>query len=459
MRIIKKANDKITKLWGEGRILPTAYRLLTYTIPAETEDGILLQNAMTGELIRLDREEADKVSSLPCDYAPWMDDLIRKHFLVKVDVDDKKSVDTLRRALKISESSKNITDYTILPTTYCNARCFYCYETGRTQETMTDETADKLVDFMEAHRGGKPLRIGWFGGEPLVGVRQIDRISNALMERNVTFSASMISNGYLFDEATVKRAKENWKLKNIQITLDGTETVYNQTKAYVTPCESPFKKVLDNIGLLLQNEIQVSIRLNLGLHNADDLEMLVKELAMRFEDKSHLGAYACLLFDGCGMEPVHFRADELALLNEKKASLENLIRSFASDPVSGKLPRLIAHRCMADNTFSVTVLPSGKLGKCEHYTDSHYVGDLESGVTDGQELKCFAEPITFPVCAECPLYPSCIKLNLCETDRFCSQELSQADIRDTQRAMRDHYALFLRKTPAQEKENDENPNC
>ena len=37
----------------------------------------------------------------------------------------------------------------------------------------------------------------------------------------------MISNGILFDEESVKKAKEFWKLGNIQITLDGTYDYYD----------------------------------------------------------------------------------------------------------------------------------------------------------------------------------------------------------------------------------------
>ena len=45
----------------------------------------------------------------------------------------------------------------------------------------------------------------------------------------------MISNGYLFSEEIIDRAARLWELRNVQITLDGTEKVYNETKAYIAP--------------------------------------------------------------------------------------------------------------------------------------------------------------------------------------------------------------------------------
>jgi len=444
MRVICKADSKIGKLWGEGTIQPAVYRLLTYCIPAEAEDGILLHNAVTGELIFLDREEMEHISSLPCHYAPWMDGLIRKHFLVQAERNDKSTVDTLRLAMRTVYASKAVTDYTILPTTGCNARCFYCYEAGCRQETMSDETADRLVDFMDVHRNGKPLHLSWFGGEPLLGVRQIDRICAALKQRNIDFSSSMTSNGYPFDKAIAGRAGADWKLEKIQITLDGTEKVYNETKAYAAPCPSPYRRVLDNIGYLLQSGIRVNIRLNLGLHNADDLNALVREVAAEFEEKALLGMYVHILFEQCGLSPICFQADERALLKEKKAALEELIRSFAAVPYKGKLPKLKATYCMADKSSSVTVLPSGMLGKCEHYLEAHFVGSLDAGITDAQELNRFAGRIAYPECAGCPSYPACIKLKMCEAERVCYDMADKLSAKDVKRSMRLHYEAYLR---------------
>lgn len=57
---------------------------------------------------------------------------------------------------------------------------------------------------------------------------------------------------YLFDGATVEQAVSHWKLKSVQITLDGTEEIYNRSKAFIyKDGKSPYQVVLANIQRLL----------------------------------------------------------------------------------------------------------------------------------------------------------------------------------------------------------------
>jgi len=448
MKVILNAGADILAFWGEGKIQQSVYRLLTYTISQAVEGGTLLHNAVTGEMVLLDDAETQNLSSLPCAYAPWMDELIEKHFLVREESDDKKMVDTLRTAWRIGDNPREINGYTILPTTNCNARCFYCYQADGKRETMTDETADKLVDFIAAHRGNKRLYIGWFGGEPLVGMRQIDRISKALTERDIPFYSHMVSNASLFNEELVKRAKEEWKLEGIQITLDGTEKIYNETKAYVNLGENPYQKVLENIGILLDNDILVTVRLNLGTHNADDLNLLVEELAERFAGKKNLIVYSHLIYDKCGFEPICYTDKETVELREREKALGEKIKALAlgGNGLRRDIPYLKKYSCMADNPDSVMVMPSGKFGKCEHYVEEHFVGCLADGDVDAEKRKWYQEWETYSFCSSCPIYPSCIRLTCCPAwENGCSPEKAQRIFDACKNTLKSVYEEFLRK--------------
>lgn len=103
-----------------------------------------------------------------------------------------------------------------------------------------------------------------------MGVARIDQICSELREKGIPFSSTMISNGYLFDADMISRAKAEWKLTFVQITLDGTEETYNRVKAYVGVKDNPFRRVINNINELLRSDIDVSIRLNVDRYNADD---------------------------------------------------------------------------------------------------------------------------------------------------------------------------------------------
>ncbi|MFR2168114.1 MAG: radical SAM protein [Coprococcus sp.] len=66
---------------------------------------------------------------------------------------------------------------TIYPTQACNARCFYCFEQKEQKYWMTEETADEVVDYITRTLSvDNELVFRWFGGEPLLGEKIIDRI-------------------------------------------------------------------------------------------------------------------------------------------------------------------------------------------------------------------------------------------------------------------------------------------
>ena len=73
------------------------------------------------------------------------------------------------------------------------------------------------------------------------------------------------------------------------MTLDGTEDVYNQTKAFVCKENSPYQRVMSNIKNLLEADISVTIRLNMDAENVDNLKELTHELGEYFRNNSNLG--------------------------------------------------------------------------------------------------------------------------------------------------------------------------
>ena len=78
--------------------------------------------------------------------------LVEQWFLVPQSHDDRllsRQITDVARMLE--KSSDAITHYTILPTTDCNARCFYCYEKGRRRIPMTDRTAQKVADLQSKY--------------------------------------------------------------------------------------------------------------------------------------------------------------------------------------------------------------------------------------------------------------------------------------------------------------------
>lgn len=431
MEQIIQANEGILKILGTAKTSDTGYRMLKYCLSTPTEEGTLLFNVLTRELLLLTPEEF--AGALDSGY------LRRQWFVVPCHTDEKKLVGLVRWLQSaVGKKPGYLNDFTIFTTTDCNARCFYCFELGRSRIPMSEETADKTVAFILANYGGKKVRLNWFGGEPLMNVAVIDRICTGLEAAGVDFISHMVSNAYLFSDELVARAKTLWKLKRVQITVDGTEEVYNRCKAYVYRQGSAYQVVMSNIGRLLDAGIGVSARLNMDSHNADNLLELADEMAQRFAGREGLGVYAHLIFNDKKAWDQRHTLEQWTRLYEIRQRLEEKLSACGLNPWEfARLKReLPVQYCMADNRCAVTILPDGHLGRCEHYTESEFVGHLDSAERDQAVIAAWQARIDeLPACKDCFNYPQCVTLKKCPDRMECIEPERETIRRHTQQAM------------------------
>ena len=409
------------------------YRLMTYVVQQPVADGMLLYNTLTCSLVLLTPDEAADIIA--------QGELIDRWFLVPQGHDDRKLCRQVRQmAVLLTPAPKVVTTYTILPTTGCNARCFYCYEQGTKPVTMTAETASKVVRYIVAHRGDEEITLRWCGGEPLVNAKVIDQICTELNGQGVPFRSSMISNGYLFDADMVQRAKELWQLQKVQITLDGTAQTYNRVKAYVYRGVNAFERVLENIGLLTAVGIHVDIRLNVDKHNIREMAELVELLHQHFGTNEHLSVYSHELFGERAPE-------DNAELFAQRMLLEQQIAKCGYGGRKRLQKDIQLNHCMADdNGESVVIAPDGHLGKCEHYIDSDFFGHIDSEERDEAIIRKFKERrADSESCATCPFYPQCYRLVMCADDFGCTPESQQEHLHNTMASMKYEYERYLKK--------------
>jgi len=459
MQIISEPRKDIAKVWGTPAPKDTKYRLLLYHIQEDCAEGSLLLNTVTGELVLLDTDEAELVRELPASHTLKMDELIAHRFLVPEGFDDAKSVNQLRQVLRRLNSSKDIRSYSILPTSACNARCFYCYESSYPKYSMTSEIADKVVEYIVVNCGEKKrVSIQWFGGEPTLGEERIDQICDGLAKNKIEFSSSTISNGYLFTKDLARKAKEKWKLQSAQISMDGTEDVYNKAKAYENVKGSPYQRVMENIGHLLDEGIHVTVRMNLDFHNADDLRLLIDDLAGRFANRKSFSAYVQEITEDMGYSPVNHSNEERQKLIAKKIELNRYLeglgcRKHKTLAAHRSLPHLRVIYCMADNQNSLLVNPLGQFGKCDHYSFARFVGDVMNGHDfDSPDAVTWLNPDYTNWCKNCSLFPICGQPENCIGKKECYSEEIQDRVFSIKRELRD---MLETKNGRQRKENEE----
>jgi len=283
---------------------------------------------------------------------------------------------------------------------------------------MNDAVINATTEFIKRNCHGEKVSLQWFGGEPLFNMKAIDKICLGLSESGITFTSSMTTNGYLFSNDVVDKAISLWHLKDVQITLDGTEMNYNKIKSYIYHDKSPFIKVTNNIKQLLSKGVEITIRLNLTLENADDLRLLINNLIADYSGISIFHIYVHPLFElinDCQTRKAVFK--ELTLLHEL---INNSMLGLKYPNLS--IPRI--HQCKADaNGRSIVIFPDGNIGLCEHQWQSDYIGNVNSDEFDHLIIDRWREYISqIDRCGSCLLYPDCLKLKLCQTNNQCLEE-------------------------------------
>lgn len=421
MQIIYDIAKPFDKLLKKQKVkVGEQYRPMYYVVEQSVDEGLLLYHTMTKALMLLSPEEVEIYHTTPT----ALPQLIEEWFLVPESHDDRllsRQIRDVARMLK--KKTGAITSYIIMTTTDCNARCFYCYEMGRPRTPMSEETAIQTADYIINHCKGKKISIEWFGGEPLYNKPVISLICRRLKEAGIDFHSTMTTNGYLFNDSIITEAKDEWRLKKVQITLDGTEQTYNRCKAYIYKNVNAYRRVIGNIHRLQNADIHVSIRLNIDMHNAKNLSELADELHREFNDPKGISVYLHVLFEEeKGSKALHDNEKRKYVFDQIN-DIGNRLKDYGFSRPDRLNRQVKTNRCMADNDHSVLIVPDGHIGKCEHYSDDHFVGHIGKEEWNTLMMENFRETRDeIDACATCFNYPDCIWLKLCEDSPNCYQE-------------------------------------
>lgn len=323
-------------------------------------------------------------------------------FLVPMATNENKLLDQVRTEGLLHNK---VAIYRILPTTACNARCFYCYEDHQQSISMDQATARQTVKFIQACSNNMPVHIQWFGGEPLLNLGVIDYLTQLLQQQreNHNLEFSIITNGSLLDTSIIKKMKFDWDISDIQITLDGTAQEYAKRKRYIK-LSNPFDVVLRNISMAVESGLRTTIRLNYDFENYRDILQLIGQLGKVLPHTKNMRIYAYHLFEARPQS----NKDE-AHEEEWFAIQDALIsQGFTTPKQSFSLP-LKRTRCFACQTKGFVVMPDGTLFKCPMAINdpSAKVGDVWHGVTNSDIMARWCNTEIEPQCQDCALLPTC----------------------------------------------------
>lgn len=327
----------------------------------------------------------------------------------------------LFRQKRLSEYNSTVADRivhaTILTTTECNARCPYCYEYGCQKNTMSVATCKYTVDYLKKNCDNVTLR--WFGGEPLVNAVAINYICTELQNSHIPYHSNMISNGYLlekFDDDTIINL---WKLRRLQITIDGTQHEYLKIKKL--PMDS-YIKVIGQVIRCAKLGIRVNVRIHLTLQNADDVRLLLNELAEKLQcldnKRNNVYIYLMPLFVGLGNVDTSLTEEQDIELAKTYMELDKLRNSLQKGQRKIVFPK--AYHCMADSKNQVVITPTGQLTLCEHCSDREFIGDVVNGI-QSIPSKWYKPKQRQLECDTCFFAPLCNRLEMCEVETYCTK--------------------------------------
>lgn len=434
MKVITEANSAIFALIGKQNIDRTLeYRLFSAVVIMEYNNVVLYYNNATRELIALEPEEEA------------FDYLVEHWFLVPEMFDDKKHICQITNILKAVTPKSESDFYEVFTTTDCNARCFYCFEAGIEHKHMSTETAEKLADYIIEKSRKKSVTFEWFGGEPLYNAAVIDIITEKLHNECIRYKSKMITNGFLFTSEMIEKAKKLWNLDYVQITLDGTEDVYNRCKNYINVENiSPFKVVTENIEELLKADIYVMIRLNLDFHNSDNLYLLADYLKARYGDFKNFNVYAYPLYDSCGYKKKTRTSDQRDFLVNKLIDFENYCIDLGITKV-GKLDHnLKLNACMPESDNANVVSVDGLFYKCPHNLEEKPWGGLDLKDTDYDILNSWkTKEDENAHCAKCFNYIDCFRLKKCPHPMVCDNAYRRLILTRLKNQMKKAYDRYV----------------
>lgn len=392
------------------------YKKSKYNIIIDRPEGKFLWNTCSNAFIKLNDEgfcwlEAF-TGTLTADH--FFEILLKNGCIVPDDLDETGKILYEEKAAMLNTMPASM-HFTIAPGMGCNYNCHYCFEKGHgTGSMMSQETIHRteeyIIEIMSANPNLKQLNIRWFGGEPLLYMNKIEKMSHVLMNwcaaNDVQYTAGIVTNGRYLTAENARRLKEI-NIGYVQLSMDGMGKYYEEQKG---AREGDFAAVVENLKSAV-DLLDITIRINVE-DSLDEALALTEYLLTECGLDEKLKVYVAHVRDYEGMT-----AEEEQMSHAHFLELEGqYISLFGKDgPYSRKslgfiLPKRRCTTCRTVCGTNFCIGPEGELYRCEHYFGhkDFSVGNVFSGRSyPGTELE-YIKYRHLPKCLDCRLFPVCL---------------------------------------------------
>jgi uncharacterized protein len=230
-------------------------------------DKYFIINPLSQQADILSADEAQKIQSGKFDD---MDGLTEKGYVV--DEAEEKALYRKKYVQFLQERETDEIQLFFVMNYSCNFACSYCYQSEYQQEhqPISKEVMNAFFDYVSDTFAGRKKYITLFGGEPL--------LASEKQKENVTYfveqckhhglSLALVTNGYEL-ESYLEILKKT-TIKEIQVTLDGTEKLHD-SRRFLHGGKPTFNKIVQSIDKALQSGVTINLRVILDKGNISGL--------------------------------------------------------------------------------------------------------------------------------------------------------------------------------------------
>ena len=263
----------------------TGFKASKYNVSIPEGSHYLLANTLTTAVLRLRDPSLTPLHSALLDAEASFDLsldeatlklLSSNGFLVPTDFDETQWLESLHWKARIGPGALGVA---IVVTLGCNFRCTYCYQRHQNIH-LSRELEDSIVRFVSNSLSEKSLlKITWFGGEPLLRLKTIQRLGSRLLDlaraQKIDYEGRISTNGFLLTRE-VSSILLQGGVTNVQVTIDGPPSIHDKRR-FLANGGPTFQQILTNLTEVAEMFPKVIVRINIDKRNQNEVPQLLEE--------------------------------------------------------------------------------------------------------------------------------------------------------------------------------------
>lgn len=393
------------------------YKLSKYNLILEYSDNKYLWNTLSGALIELGKSGVDYIEHFQGknDNTNEFSLLKNQGAIVNENLDETGLI--LSYEKEGLYSTKEETMYVVISLGLgCNYNCTYCFQNEHNHKKfMNKETAIDVAEYVckqiESRSNLQKISLKWFGGEPLLYMKQMEIISNKIIEcarkRNIEYIAGIITNGRYLTKNIAEKLKI-LKVIKAQITIDGLWGDYCSSK---NATENDFLEVIDNLKVT-SSILNITVRLNIKNNRAKEAikvtDFLLKDCKLNGKIKIYFA-----FIKQFGISKEEGEKNYTSYVDNYIKWLKYTIFNYGYIIAKGTYPLKKLTSCGYIRSGSLCINYDGQLFKCESCFDrpDKVIGDVWNGRYYNMIERNYQTSVSERnrgKCLECSLLPVCM---------------------------------------------------